>query len=440
MIDPPEPAGDRGARVRLLVVTHSLSWGGAERFAATLLGGLDRARFDCSVCVVSRRPATYPVPEDVEEHRLGYGSLLDLPAAVTRLRRLLRGGRFDLVLSNVLKTNALTGLALAGLGGGKPDSLQEGGLRPRRQNGGEGAPDSAVAVVRPPRWVARIGLAPGRGDGLLVRLAAGRLERNAAALVANSEEMAAELARRRPGMAGRIHHLPNPTDFARIDRLAAEEPGEELVRALRAIGLEASEPRPDDAPRLLVAAGRLDRQKRPDLALAALARIRERRDARLVWCGDGPLRAEMERRADEMGLTGAASFAGFVANPFPLIRRADLVLLTSDFEGLPNALIEAQGLGVPAVATSCPFGPDEIVEEGVTGRLVEAGDAGALSNAVIELLEMDADRRRAMGEAARERTRRRYALERVLPLWAGLLADVAFQAAAPHVDRGAAGT
>lgn len=423
MIDPPEPAGGRGARVRLLVVTHSLSWGGAERFAATLLGGLDRTCFDCSVCVVSRRPATYSVPEDVEVHGLGYRNLLGLPAAVTRLRRLLRGGRFDVVLSNVLKTNALTGLALAGLGARTPDSSQTGG--PRWHDGGERSPEPSSAVLRPPRWVARIGLAPGRGDGLLVRLAAGRLERRAAALVANSERMAAELAGRRPQMAGRIHHLPNPTDFARIDRLAAEEPGEELARALHEIGFATGERRPEDAPRLLVAAGRLDRQKRPDLALAALARIRERHDARLVWCGDGPLRAAMERRVVEMGLAGAVSFAGFVANPFPLLRRADLFLLTSDFEGLPNALIEAQGLGVPAVATRCRFGPDEIVEDGVTGRLVPAGDAGALAGAALELLRMAPATRREMGEVASRHVRAGYGLGVALPRWETLLSSAA---------------
>ncbi len=394
-----------GAPIRLLVVTHSLSWGGAERFAATLLGGLDRARFAPSVCVVSERPATYPLPEDVAEHRFGYRSVLDLPAAAVRLRRLLRSGRFDLVLSNVLKTNALTGLALAGL--------------------------------RRLPWVARVGLAPGRGDGLAVRLAARGLERRAAALVANSERMAAALAERRPGMAARIRHLPNPTDFERIDRLAAEEPEPELSALLAEWGI--GDPRAG-SPALLVAAGRLDRQKRPDLALAALARVRERRDARLVWCGDGPLRASIGRRAAELGLAEAARFPGFVANPFPLVRRAGLFLLTSDFEGLPNALIEAQGLGVPAVATRCPFGPDEIVEDGVTGRLVPPGDPGALADAVLELLDVAAPARRAMGEAARSRARERYDAARVIPLWAALLAAAAGPAASRDVDPGGAGT
>lgn len=397
------PEGSRGGPIRLLVVTHSLSWGGAERFAATLLGGLDRARFAPSVCVASRRPSTYRLPGDVEEHRLGYRNPLDLPAAAIRLRRLLHSGRFDLVLSNVLKTNALTGLALGGR--------------------------------RHPRWVARVGLAPGRGDRPLVRLAARRLERRAAAVVANSERMAAALAERRPRWADRIRHLPNPTDFEHIDRLAAEQPAAETAALLAELGVGTS----GDAagpPDLLVAAGRLDRQKRPDLALAALARIRERRDARLIWCGDGPLRPVIERRAADLGLAGVARFPGFVGNPFPVVRRADLFLLASDFEGLPNALIEAQGLGVPAVATRCPFGPDEIVDHGVTGRLVPPHDPDAFAAAALEVLGAEPDARRAMGEAARSRARERYDARRVLPLWEGLLAV----AAGRNVDSTATGT
>jgi glycosyltransferase involved in cell wall biosynthesis len=239
-----------------------------------------------------------------------------------------------------------------------------------------------------------------------------------------------------------VRHLPNPTDFARIDRLAVEEPGEEVSALLAELGrgtnrATAREPAraglapggPEGQPPgwangggapLLVTLGRLDRQKRPDLALEALARVRERGDARLVWCGDGPLRPLMERQAAALGVAEAVRFLGFVDNPFPLLRRADLFLLTSDFEGLPNALIEAQGLGLPAVATRCRFGPDEILEDGVTGRLVSPGDTVALADAVLELLA-DPGRRRAMGEAAAGRARERFAAEQVVPRWAALL-------------------
>lgn len=372
-----------GGRVRLLIVTHSLSGGGAERFASTLLGALDRRCFAPAACLVAERASTYDLPGDVPVHRLGYRGALDLPRTARRLRRLLASGGFDLVLSNVLKTNALTGAALAGL-------------------------------RRPPRWVARVGLAPGRGDSVWARTGARVVYPRAAALVANSEAMAAALAERHPRLAGRVRHLPNPIDFDRIDELAAERPSAAIAALLEEFG---------SAP-LLLALGRLTHQKRPDLALEALARMRERCDARLIWCGDGPLRSCVERQATSLGVASAARFPGFVANPFPLFGRADLFLLTSDFEGLPNALIEAQGLGVPAVATRCPFGPDEVVEDGITGRLVPPGSAAALAEAAVELLG-DPERRRNMGAAAATAARVRFTTAAVVPRWAALLRDVA---------------
>jgi N-acetylgalactosamine-N,N'-diacetylbacillosaminyl-diphospho-undecaprenol 4-alpha-N-acetylgalactosaminyltransferase len=368
-----------GGRVRLLVVTHSLSGGGAERFASTLLGALDRRRFAPEACLVAERATTYDLPEDVPENRLGYRGAADLPRTVLRLRRLLAAGGFDLVLSNVLKTNALTGAALAGL-------------------------------VGPPRWAARVGLAPGRGDAAWARAGARAVYPWAAVLVANSERMAAAFAERHPRLALRVRHLPNPTDFARLDELAAEEPSGAIAAPLAEFG---------GGP-LLVAVGRLNRQKRPDLALEVLARVRDRVDARLVWCGDGPLRPAVERRAADLGLAAAARFPGFVANPFPLLRRADLFLLTSDFEGLPNALIEAQGLGLPAVATRCPHGPDEIVEDGATGLLAPTGDAEEVAAAAADLLA-DPARRRRMGEAAAARARRLYDAAVLVPAWERLL-------------------
>ena len=140
--------------------------------------------------------------------------------------------------------------------------------------------------------------------------------------------------------------------------------------------------------------------------------------------GDGPLAEEVRRRAAARGVSEAVDLLGFCDNPFPLMRAADLFLLASDYEGLPNALIEAQGLGLPAVATRCPTGPEEIVADGETGRLVPVGDMDALAAAAEEILA-DEGRRRAMGEAAARRARERFSLAAVLPRWEELLATVA---------------
>jgi len=220
--------------------------------------------------------------------------------------------------------------------------------------------------------------------------------------------MLESFARVYPGLGERSRAIPNPTDFKRLDKSAAEPP----TRAA-----------PADS-QTLISVGRLTRQKRFDVLLQALARVRRDFDVRLWICGDGPLRHRIVRWIAELGLEDGVELLGFCDNPFALMRQADLFVMTSDFEGLPNALIEAQGLGLPAVATDCPYGPDEIVVDGVTGRLVPAADPIAVARAVIEILG-DSERRQRMGAEAARRVRRRFDVARVLPRWQQLLEDAA---------------
>ena len=94
-------------------------------------------------------------------------------------------------------------------------------------------------------------------------------------------------------------------------------------------------------------------------------------------------------------------------NPYAWMRSADLFVLSSDHEGFGIVLAEAQGLGMPAVSTNCEFGPEEIVEQDVTGLLVPTGQPDRLGQAMQTLLA-EPERRRAMGDAGRLRSRRMF--------------------------------
>ena len=246
--------------------------------------------------------------------------------------------------------------------------------------------------------------------------------------------MAAAFARVYPETRDRVVSLANPTDFAELERLAGQPldrwPGGPPGVAADDLGGSpgsASIAQPSgaaDAP-VLLAVGRLTRQKRPDLMVEALALLRRRAGlggTRLWLCGEGPLAEAVERQARRLGVADAVTLLGFVANPFALMHRADLFLLTSDFEGLPNALIEAQGLGLPAVATRCSHGPDEIVADGVTGKLVPPGDANVIAIAAADLLA-DPERLPRMGQAAAARARRLYDAAILVPAWERLLIE-----------------
>ena len=121
-------------------------------------------------------------------------------------------------------------------------------------------------------------------------------------------------------------------------------------------------------------------------------------------------------------LAGAVALLGFRDNPFALMRQADAFVLSSRYEGSPNSLIEAQGLGLPAVATDCPHGPREIVAHGGTGFLVPTDDAPAMAQAILQLL---ADRQTLarMGAEAKRLARHKFAALPLVRRWEAAMLD-----------------
>lgn len=138
---------------------------------------------------------------------------------------------------------------------------------------------------------------------------------------------------------------------------------------------------------VIVGAGRLTRQKDFATLVRAFAAVRDVLPCRLVILGEGDLRTDLLRLARSLGVAEALDLPGFIANPFPYLRRAALFALSSAWEGSPTVLTEALALGTPVVATACPSGPDEILAGGRYGRLVPVGDAAALAKAIRATLE-----------------------------------------------------
>jgi glycogen(starch) synthase len=162
-------------------------------------------------------------------------------------------------------------------------------------------------------------------------------------------------------------------------------------------------PLPFETPRLLCL-GRLATQKGFDLAVAALAAIKDRfRHAQLVIAGDGPERAKLEQQIAKLGLTGKVELVGLVAaDEVPaLINTATVVLMPSRFEGLPLVALQAAMMARPIVGTQVGGLPEVVVHQ-ETGLLVEPEDSTGLAEAIAFLLEHP---RTAveMGQAGRRR-------------------------------------
>ncbi len=168
---------------------------------------------------------------------------------------------------------------------------------------------------------------------------------------------------------------------------------------------------PADAP-VLVAVSRLVRQKGVDVAIDALAAIRERHPAaQLVVLGEGPLRAELAELAAQRGVSDAVSFPGRVGDVAWWLRRANVVVHPARWEGFGLALLEAMLCARPVVATAVSSIP-EIVADGETGLLVPPEDPAALAEAVSALLD-DPARAAALGEAGRIRAHTEFSVARM---------------------------
>ena len=174
---------------------------------------------------------------------------------------------------------------------------------------------------------------------------------------------------------------------------------------------------PDDAVVLLCAATLQPSKDHPTL-LRAAARLRvQGLPFVLLLAGEGPDRKSLEALARELALDDSVRFLGRRDDVPALMRIADLYVATSVREGLPGSVIEAQASGLPCVVTSCG-GPEEVVVDGASGKIVAVGDDTAIARAVGELA-LDPGRRARMGEAARANARR-FDLERMADEWCDL--------------------
>ncbi len=141
-----------------------------------------------------------------------------------------------------------------------------------------------------------------------------------------------------------------------------------------------------DCP-VIIGVGRLTRQKDFITLVRAFAKVRKSRPCRLVLLGEGRDRFRIEKLANELGIRSDVDLPGFVNNPYTYMSKAALFALSSAWEGSPNVLTEALALGTPVVATDCPSGPREVLENGRYGPLVPIGDPEALADAIVSTLD-----------------------------------------------------
>lgn len=176
----------------------------------------------------------------------------------------------------------------------------------------------------------------------------------------------------------KIATIYNPVVTPDLHAKAAEQPDHPWFR--------------DNGASVILAVGRLQKDKDHLTTIRAFARLAARRPCRLIILGEGNRRTEIEGLVEDLNLTDRISLPGWVENPFSFMARASLLVLSSIHEGLPTVLIEALACGCPCVSTDCPSGPAEILLNGDIGPLVPVGDSAALAEAMERVLDAPPDR------------------------------------------------
>lgn len=195
----------------------------------------------------------------------------------------------------------------------------------------------------------------------------------AEAMVAPSVGVATDLQTYAGVARERLHVIPNPIVDDTFNRLAAEPLNDHWLA-------ERETP-------VILAAGALEPRKDFATLLRAFARVRRDRTVRLIILGEGRERARLSRLAYDLGVAEDVRLPGHVANPYPWMARAAVFALTSRREGSGAVLVEALACGTPVVATDCPSGPAETLQNGAIGPLVDVGDDGKLAEALCAVLD-----------------------------------------------------
>lgn len=179
--------------------------------------------------------------------------------------------------------------------------------------------------------------------------------------------------------------------------------------------LEASyEPR--EKIRRIVTLGRLGQQKNHKLLIEAFAEVCRRnpdiQDIELCIYGEGEEKANLEAHARKLGIGAKVSLCGRTTNPVKTLQEHDVFVLSSDYEGMPNALMEAMAVGIPCISTDCPTGPADMIQDKENGLLVPMRDSNLLASAIGFMIE-DANRAFVLGKCGKEYIKTHYSAENI---------------------------
>lgn len=338
MLSPP-------SATHILSLAQTLKGGGVERTLLRLARGWIGSGRRVTLLLGQRSgPLADEVPDGIEIIEIGSAAFTDL----RRLPAVVRGARPDVIFCPGNHYTSIAGFTRLRLGLAAPPIVAKISNALART-------DQRFPLAPAYRWWLR------RHPGFIDHF------------VAMSPAMRDEAIATMRADPSRISIIANPASAAPAD-----------------IALLATRHGLPDRP-LLVGVGRLEPQKRWDRLINAVALV-DNRQTQLVIVGEGSERPRLIAQIEQLGLASRVSLPGYVSDPVPHLAAADAVVLTSDFEGVPNVLREALALGTPVVATDSSVALREIIAHPRLGSIVPRGDQPALVAALNQWLDPAAAR------------------------------------------------
>jgi len=332
-------------RIKVLFVLDSLRGGGAQRVVLNLLWYIDRESFSPALALVNKQGEYMSMlPYDIQPY--------DLQAKKARyaffpIARLVNELKPDLIFSTLFHIDESVCLALM---------LTK---------------YSSKLVLRSPNFASK----SLQKFPLYVRLLSKWSYNKANMIIASTCAMKIDLQKKFNINSKKFRIVHNPIDLGTVDNLSDESVDH----------LWFSKKSRNSRP-LIIAMGGLSEPKGFSYLLKAFSVVSGELSSKLVILGRGSQLKDLQALAKNLGIDKNVDFLGFQSNPFKYLAKADLFVLSSLWEGSPNALVEAMACGIPVVSTDCPSGPSEIITHGKNGLLVPVKNPEALANAILRVL------------------------------------------------------
>lgn len=334
-------------------MTPTLGGGGAERVIVNILKFLDRSKIDPEYLALNLvGPYVDLLPKDIKITNL---KAKKVKYSIFKLVKYINKNRPDVIMSTMGNLN----LAILF-------------IKPLLNK-------NTKIIIRQSNTLSKLFNNYSYNKKIIYKIMYKALYQNADKIIVQSEGMKKDLMNSFPELKNKIVRIYNPIDIEEID--GELEEGKKI---------DYDNDRAADIIKI-ISVGRLTYQKGLDNLLKAFHQLTKNKpNVQLMILGEGPLCEELKNMTRELNIEDKVVFKGFVRNPYMYIKKSDIFVLSSRYEGFPNVLLEALVCGTKIISTDCESGPREILGESHYGKLVKVNDINELSVALLEIINDNA--------------------------------------------------